>query len=79
MKRRSVSKLIGITELKEVSDYKALLLPPDMPNEFFAAEYMKKSRLKDRPAYAALGVLVALGIIEKGEKRGRAHIYKTVN
>ncbi|MBQ1261034.1 MAG: hypothetical protein IIX96_03395 [Clostridia bacterium] len=79
MKERRVEEVLGQTVLRTPEDYRALLLPPDINGEFFASEYIKKSGIKSRPAYCALGVLTELGIIEKCEKRGRAFIYRTVN
>lgn len=57
------------------SDY-LKFLPEDMPAEFSAAEYGKRAKLHGYAIYSALKLLEAVGLVEKGEKKGRSYIYR---
>lgn len=51
------------------------LIPPDLPGEFTAKEFGKKTRLSGRKASMALNVLQGVDAIERKGKRGRAYLY----
>lgn len=57
------------------SDY-LKFLPEDMPAEFSAAEYGKRAKLHGYAIYSALKLLEAVGLVEKGEKKGRSYVYR---
>lgn len=66
--------LIDEVVLDEREDY-ARFLPEKLPETFTAAEYGKAMGLRGKAIYAGLAVLCAVGLVEKGEKRGRAYCY----
>ena len=51
------------------------LLPAELPEKFFAADFSRLSGLRGFALYDALAVFCALGAIRKGEKEGRAFAY----
>lgn len=51
------------------------LLPAELPEKFFAADFSRLSGLRGFALYDALAVFCALGVICKGEKEGRAFVY----
>ena len=57
------------------SDY-LKFLPDDLPEEFTAAEYGKRAKLHGYAIYSALKLLEAVGLVEKGEKKGRSYVYR---
>ena len=57
------------------SDYEKFL-PADMPAEFTAAEYGKRVMLHGYAVYSAPKILESVGLLEKGEKRGRSYVYR---
>lgn len=57
------------------SDY-LKFLPEDMPAEFSAAEYGKRAKLHGYAIYSALKLLETVGLVEKGEKKGRSYVYR---
>ena len=57
------------------SDY-LKFLPEDMTAEFSAAEYVKRAKLHGYAIYSALKLLEAVGLVEKGEKKGRSYVYR---
>lgn len=69
--------LLDEVVLSEREDY-LRFLPEKLPSVFTAAEYGKAIGLRGKAVYAALAVLCAVGLVEKGEKQGRAYIYHRV-
>ena len=51
-------------------------MPEKLSDTFTAAEYGKAMGLRGKAVYAALTVLIAVGLVEKGERRGRAYMYQ---
>lgn len=51
------------------------LLPAELPEKFFAADFSRLSGLRGFALYDALAVFCALGAVCKGEKEGRAFVY----
>ncbi len=65
--------LLGDVALCEPEDYAFYFLPADMDaSPFTAAEYSKASGIRGKAAYAMLHLMVRLGILEEGDKRGRS-------
>lgn len=65
--------LLGDVALCEPEDYAFYFLPADMDSSpFTAAEYSKASGIRGKAAYAMLHLMVRLGILEEGDKRGRS-------
>lgn len=60
---------------ERAEDYK-ILLPAGLNDSFTAKEFSKLTKLKPRPAHAALSVMCSVGIIEHFEMRGRAFLYR---
>lgn len=52
------------------------LLPDGLPNEFTAAEFSRIIKFKGRKLYNVLALFCAVGVIQKGEKKGRAYVYR---
>ena len=52
------------------------MLPDGLPMEFSAADLSRKLKFKGRKLYQILSLFTNLGIIEKGEKKGRAYVYR---
>ena len=69
--------LLDEVVLSEREDY-LRFLPEKLSDTFTAAEYGKAMGLRGKALYAALAVLCAVGLIEKGERRGRAYIYRKI-
>lgn len=69
--------LIDEVVLDEREDYRRFL-PEKLSQSFTAAEYGKAMGLRGKAIYAALAVLTAVGLIEKGEKVGRAYCYRKI-
>ncbi len=64
-----------LIRLQTPEDYRALL-PEDLPVEFTASAFQKHLHLKNRPAYSAIHVLEALGVVESCGMSGRAVLYR---
>lgn len=63
-----------VVRLNKLEDYIAII-PTDLPDEFTAAEFEKKTKLKGIDSHASLMLLLKLGILSR-EKRGtNAYIY----
>ena len=69
--------LIDEVVLAEREDY-LRFLPEKLAPTFTAAEYGKAMGLRGKALYAALTVLISVGLVEKGEKKGRAYIYRKI-
>lgn len=70
--------LYGEEVLVSAADY-ASLLPDALPEgDFTAKEFAKAARITSRPSYAAIKVLCAVGVLEPGEKVGRAQTWHCV-
>ena len=69
--------LIDEVVLAEREDY-LRFLPEKLALTFTAAEYGKAMGLRGKAVYSALAVLIAVGLVEKGEKQGRAYIYRKI-
>lgn len=69
--------LIDEVVLSEREDY-LQFLPDKLPEFFTAAEYGKAMGLRGKAVYSALAVLCAVGLVEKGEKKGRAYTYQKI-
>jgi DNA-binding transcriptional ArsR family regulator len=67
--------LLDEVVLDEREDY-LRFLPEKLPESFTAPEYGKAMGLRGRAVYTALTVLTAVGLVEKGEKQGRAYVYR---
>ena len=67
--------LIDEVVLAEREDY-LRFLPEKLAQTFTAAEYGKAMGLRGKAVYSALAVLIAVGLVEKGEKKGRAYTYR---
>ncbi|MBE6584947.1 MAG: hypothetical protein E7645_00290 [Ruminococcaceae bacterium] len=65
--------LLGDVRLYEPEDYAFYFLPDSLGYvPFTAAEYGKASGIRGKAAYGTLHLLVKLGFLEEGEKRGRS-------
>lgn len=62
--------------LRRKEDY-AVLLPEELPECFFAAEYAKQIKRNSRAAYHPLRLLFDLGLLTR-EQRGRAYVYSKI-
>ena len=72
--------LLGDVALCEPEDYAFYFLPHDMgTTPFTAAEYSKASGIRGKAAYAMLHLMVQLGILKEGEKRGRSMTFLRKN
>jgi len=72
--------LLGDVALCEPEDYAFYFLPHDMgATPFTAAEYSKASGIRGKAAYAMLHLMVQLGILKEGEKRGRSMTFLREN
>lgn len=72
--------LLGDVALCEPEDYAFYFLPHDMgTTPFTAAEYSKASGIRGKAAYAMLHLMVQLGILKEGEKRGRSMTFLREN
>ena len=49
-----------------------------LPDEFGSAEISKILRLKGRKLSASIKLLTTMGIIERGEKKGRSFVYRRI-
>lgn len=67
--------LLDEVVLDEREDY-LQFLPDKLPPTFTAAEYGKAMSLRGKAVYSALAVLIAVGLVEKGERQGRAYTYR---
>ena len=67
--------LLDEVVLSEREDY-LRFLSDKLPPTFTAAEYGKTMGLRGKAIYSALAVLIAVGLVEKGERRGRAYMYQ---
>ncbi len=56
------------------SDY-VKFIPNGLPHEFTASEFGKKAKLRGYAIYSALNILISVGLVEKGEKKGRSYVY----
>lgn len=70
--------LLDEVVLSEREDY-LRFLPDKLPPTFTAAEYGKAMGLRGKAVYSALAVLCAVGLVEKGERRGRAYTYQKIS
>ncbi len=55
------------------------LIPEGLNDEFTAKEFAALCKLDSFATSGALKVLSAVGLVEKGEKQGRAYIYKRID
>lgn len=70
--------LYGEAVLAERADYAALIPDALAEGEFTAKEFGRAARIASRPSYAAIKVLCAVGVLEAGEKVGRAQTWHRV-
>lgn len=71
--------LVGVTVLQTKEDYRALF-PAGLPPSFTAKEFSARTRLgTGYNLYDVLAVFCALGVLEKGEKRGRSYVYRQLS
>ncbi len=68
--------LLDEVVLDEPGDYRIFLPADKLPDPFTAPQFAKALGLRGRAVTAALGTLIAVGLIEKGEKVGRAYVYR---
>ncbi len=61
--------------LSSPEDYR-VFLPCSLSSTFFAKDIERLTGLDSRRAHNTLTLLSALGIVERGEKEGRAYLYK---
>lgn len=66
--------LLDEVVLCEREDY-LRFLPERLPETFTAAEFGRALGLRGKAVYAGLAVLDAVGLIEKGERQGRAYTW----
>ncbi len=69
--------LAAIYDIGSVSDYSGFL-PKTLPENFTSADYAKNCKITRARASQALLLLYELGIVERGEKKGRAYLYRRV-
>lgn len=72
------SALLDEIYFEKAEDY-LLFLPDALPEHFTSADFCAAFQVSMREASAALGVLHAIGLIEKTGKIGRAFCYKRIN
>lgn len=70
---RLPTAIIDTVELRDASDVAALV--EGLPAEFSAKDLDRLTALRGRRAYYALRCLLALGVIKRTGKRGRAYTY----
>ena len=62
--------------LRDAEDYAALFPAAEiLPAPFTAAALQKAAKLRSRPAYSAIHLLEALGLLHAEGKQGRATLY----
>ena len=74
---RYPTTLLGDVRLYEPEDYAFYFLPDTLPIgiPFTAADYAKASGIRGRATYGVLHLLVKLGVLQEGERVGRAQTF----
>ncbi len=54
-------------------------VPEDMPQPFTVKEYAARMKMVPRYANSVLGVLCAVGVLQRAGQRGRAYLYERVS
>ena len=57
----------------------AELFPNGLPEEFTRSEFSKLTKFKGRKLYNVITLFCNLGLIEKGEKKGRSFVYRRLD
>ena len=72
---RMANRLHSALRLGCAADYRAALLPDALPAAFTVKEYARAVKTKPRWAYAAIRMLISMGILAHTDTRGREFVY----